>query len=114
MPPLIYEDLVIIGPAGNEAIVKGWVGAFRLDTGEPVWRFDTFAGGTEARSETWSATDAITSGAAVWTPLSLDSKEGQLYIPAGNPAPLRCRQTRGVPRCPSRDATPFCWGSIRS
>ena len=73
MPPLIYEDLVIIGPAGNEAIVKGWVGAFRLDTGEPVWRFDTFAGGTEARSETWSATDVITSGAAVWTPLSLDS-----------------------------------------
>jgi len=87
MPPLIYEDLVILGPAGNEAIVKGWVGAFRLDTGEPVWRFDTFAGGTEARSETWSPTDAITSGAAVWTPLSLDSNEGHVYIPAGNPAP---------------------------
>jgi alcohol dehydrogenase (cytochrome c) len=26
MPPLIYENLVIIGPAGNEAAVKGWVG----------------------------------------------------------------------------------------
>jgi hypothetical protein len=29
MPPLIYEDLVLIGPAGAEFAGKGWVGAFR-------------------------------------------------------------------------------------
>jgi alcohol dehydrogenase (cytochrome c) len=29
MPPVIFEDLVIVGPAGNEVPVNGWVGAFR-------------------------------------------------------------------------------------
>jgi alcohol dehydrogenase (cytochrome c) len=87
MPPLIYEDLVLIGPAGNEATVKGWIGAFRLDTGEPVWRFNTFAGGNEPGSDTWSETDAITSGGAVWTPLAFDPNEGRVYVATGNPAP---------------------------
>jgi alcohol dehydrogenase (cytochrome c) len=36
MPPVVFEDLVIIGPAGNEVPVRGWVGAFRVATGEPV------------------------------------------------------------------------------
>jgi len=31
MPPLIYEDLVIIGPVGNEAVVKGMGGSFEPD-----------------------------------------------------------------------------------
>jgi alcohol dehydrogenase (cytochrome c) len=31
MPPLIYEDLVIIGPVGNEAVVKGMGGSFESD-----------------------------------------------------------------------------------
>jgi PQQ-dependent dehydrogenase (methanol/ethanol family) len=87
MPPLIYENLVIIGPAGNEVAVKGWVGAFRLDTGEPVWRFSTFPAQDEPGSETWSATDALTGGGAVWTPFSLDPREGRVYIATGNPAP---------------------------
>jgi len=88
MPPVIYQDLVIIGPGGNEAAVKGWVGAFRLDTGEPVWRFNTFPGEAEPGSDTWSVTEAITSGGAVWTPFSLDPDEGLVYIPTGNPAPV--------------------------
>ena len=41
MPPLIYEDLVLIGPAGSEFAGKGWVGAFQLSDGEPVWKFNT-------------------------------------------------------------------------
>ena len=87
MPPLIYEDLVLIGPAGNEAVVQGWVGAFRLDTGAPVWRFNTFPARDEPGAETWSATEALTAGGAVWTPFSLDPSEGRVYIATGNPAP---------------------------
>ena len=87
MPPLIYDGLVIIGPAGNEAVVKGWVGAFRLDIGEPVWRFHTFPTPDEPGAETWSTTEALTAGGAVWTPFSLDVNEGRVYIATGNPAP---------------------------
>ena len=33
MAPLIFEDLVLIGPAGSENAISGWVGAFRLRDG---------------------------------------------------------------------------------
>ena len=33
---MIFEDLVILGPAGNEVPLKGWVGAFKLESGEPA------------------------------------------------------------------------------
>ena len=36
MPPLIYKDLVIIGSAGADFGAKNWIGAFKLETGEPV------------------------------------------------------------------------------
>lgn len=87
MPPLIFEDLVIIGPAGNEVPVHGWVGAFRLATGEPVWRFNTRPAPGEPGAETWSATSALTGGGAVWTPFSLDPEKGLVFVPVGNPAP---------------------------
>ena len=35
MPPLVYDDLVIIGPAGSELGVPGGVGGFRLADGSP-------------------------------------------------------------------------------
>ena len=47
MPPLIFEDLILIGPAGSENGISGWVGAFRFTDGTPVWRFDTVPGATE-------------------------------------------------------------------
>ncbi len=87
MAPVIFEDLVIIGPAGNEVPIKGWVGAFKLESGEPVWRFNTVPGPGEPGAETWGATDAVTGGGAVWTPFSLDPVRGLVFVPVGNPAP---------------------------
>lgn len=87
MPPVIFEDLVIVGPAGNEVPIDGWVGAFRLETGEPVWRFKTKPTAGEPGAETWGPTEAKTGGGAVWTPFSLDPVLGLVFIPVGNPAP---------------------------
>jgi alcohol dehydrogenase (cytochrome c) len=87
MPPVVFEDLVIVGPAGNEVPVKGWVGAFRLETGEPVWRFNTIPAAGEPGAETWGPTDKTTGGGAVWTPFSLDPLQGLVFVPVGNPAP---------------------------
>jgi alcohol dehydrogenase (cytochrome c) len=87
MPPLIFEDLVIVGPAGNEVPIKGWVGAFKLENGDPVWRFNTVPRPGEPGAESWSATNAVTGGGAVWTPFSLDPLQGLVFVPAGNPAP---------------------------
>jgi alcohol dehydrogenase (cytochrome c) len=78
---------VIVGPAGNEVPIDGWVGAFRLETGEPVWRFKTKPAAGEPGAETWGPTEAKTGGGAVWTPFSLDPVLGLVFVPVGNPAP---------------------------
>jgi alcohol dehydrogenase (cytochrome c) len=88
MPPLIYDDLIIIGPAGSELGVKGWMGAFRLKDGEEVWRFHTIPEDGEPGAETWEKADArIKGGGSVWSPVSLDTEQGLLYFAVANPAP---------------------------
>jgi alcohol dehydrogenase (cytochrome c) len=88
MPPLIYEDLILIGPAGSELGVKGWVGAFRLKNGEQVWRFNTVPDDGEPGAETWEKADArVKGGGSLWSPMSLDTEQGVLYFAAANPAP---------------------------
>jgi alcohol dehydrogenase (cytochrome c) len=89
MPPLIYDDLVIIAPAGGELGIKGWVGAFRLSNGEPVWKFNTVPDPGDPAAKTWGPNPAVlkTGGGAVWTPLALDTKRGLVFVPVGNPIP---------------------------
>ena len=88
MPPLIFGDLIIIGPAGSELGVKGWIGAFALKDGKEVWRFNTVPDDGEPGAETWGKADArLKGGGSVWTPVSLDVEQGLLFVAVANPAP---------------------------
>src|ERR1700674_1933781 len=88
MPPLIYEDLVIYGPAGADWGAKNWIGAFKLSTGEQVWRFNLIPDAGEPGAEPWTnQASREHGGGSLWTPLSLDVANGVLYVPVGNPAP---------------------------
>ena len=88
MPPLIYDDLVLVGPAGAEFAGKGWVGAFRLSDGEPVWKFNTVPDPGEPGAETWGDPNTLKHGGGnLWTPMSLDVEKSLLHVPVGNPAP---------------------------
>jgi alcohol dehydrogenase (cytochrome c) len=88
MAPLIYDDLVFIGPAGSENAISGWVGAFRVRDGEPAWRFKTVPGAREPGDDSWSnPNDIVLGGGAVWTPFTLDVERGELYVAVSNPAP---------------------------
>jgi alcohol dehydrogenase (cytochrome c) len=88
MAPLVFDDLVLIGPAGSENNIQGWVGAFRLSDGSPVWRFNTVPKPGEPGYETWENPEGIpVGGGAVWTSFSLDPQTGDLYVPVTNPAP---------------------------
>ena len=74
MPPLIFSDVIIYGPAGADWDAKNWIAAFRLDSGEEVWRFQSHPGCKRARTGTWSNPHSREhGGGAVWTPLSLDA-----------------------------------------
>jgi alcohol dehydrogenase (cytochrome c) len=89
MPPLVHGDLVYIGPAGAEWASKGWVGAFRISDGEPVWRFNIVPDDGEAGADTWGSDPAARKhgGGNLWTPLTFDEERNLLYVPGGNPAP---------------------------
>ena len=74
MAPVVFEDLVLIGPALSEPNVQGWVGAFRATDGTPVWRFNTIPKPGEAGFETWKNPKGIPmGGGAVWTSFALDT-----------------------------------------
>lgn len=78
MPPLIFEGLVLIGPAGGDNGAHGWIGAFRLTDGSPVWRHAVMQEGDDAPA---------VSGGTSWTPFTLDTATATLYAPTANPAP---------------------------
>lgn len=88
MAPVIFEDLVLLGLGISEQGVKGWLGAFKLENGEPVWRFNTVPNDGEPGADTWGpGTARLRGGGAVWSPPSLDPETGLVYIPVANPAP---------------------------
>jgi alcohol dehydrogenase (cytochrome c) len=88
-PPLIVDDLIFIGPAGSESAGKGWVGAFKLSSGERVWKFNTVPDLGEPGAQTWgdNPKGLKTGGGAIWTAMSYDPEKRLLYVPVGNPAP---------------------------
>src|SRR6266446_4391007 len=95
MPPLIVDDVVIYGPAGADWGAKNWIGTFKLDSGEPVWRFNLVPDANEPGAETWSNPQAREhGGGSVWTPLSFDAEKGVIFVPVGNPAPDFYREVR--------------------
>jgi alcohol dehydrogenase (cytochrome c) len=88
MPPLIFEDHIIYGPAGADWGAKNWVGAFDLGTGQQKWRFNLIPDANEPGADTWGNPVAREhGGGSLWTPLALDVEKGVLYLPVGNPSP---------------------------
>jgi alcohol dehydrogenase (cytochrome c) len=95
MPPLIYDDLVIYGPAGADWGAKNWIGAFDLATGKQVWKFNLIPDDNEPGADSWKDADSRAhGGGSVWTPVSLDAKSGTLFVPVGNPAPDFYKEAR--------------------
>lgn len=88
MPPMIFEDMILIGPAGSENAISGWVGAFSLADGDLRWKFMTVPEAAAGGGATWGNPENIPlGGGAVWTPLSMDLERGELYAAVTNPAP---------------------------
>ncbi|MEP7273488.1 MAG: PQQ-binding-like beta-propeller repeat protein, partial [Acidobacteriota bacterium] len=86
--PVIFDDLIILGVGISEQGVKGWLAAYKLQDGSPVWKFNTIPNKDEPGAETWGPEDTLTKGGgAVWAPMSLDPVQGLLYVPVANPAP---------------------------
>lgn len=88
MPAMVVEDRLIYGTAGADFGSRGWIGAFSLENGEPLWKFDALPKPGEPGAETWSPPESLEhGGASFWTPVSVDRQNNLVFVPVGNPAP---------------------------
>jgi PQQ-dependent dehydrogenase (methanol/ethanol family) len=87
MAPLIVDDTVIAGVAGADQGIRGFVAAFKPDTGSLVWRRWTVPRRGEPGIETWQGKEPIAGGGSTWLTGSYDPSSDTLYWPTGNPWP---------------------------
>ncbi len=88
LAPLVVKDKVIVGVAGGEYGIRGFVAAYDAKTGKEAWRFYTIPGPGEPGHDTWPAGDSWShGGASVWVTGSYDPELNLTYWGIGNPGP---------------------------
>jgi alcohol dehydrogenase (cytochrome c) len=85
--PLVVKDKVIVGVAGGEFGIRGFIAAYDLRSGREVWRFYTIPGPGEPGHESWSGDSWKTGGASVWMTGSYDPALNLTYWGIGNAGP---------------------------
>ena len=88
MAPLVVGDLVIAGVSGADSGIRGFVAAYRVETGEQAWRFWTVPARGEPGSETWKGDlDLEKGGGSTWLTGTYDPETDTVFWPTGNPYP---------------------------
>src|SRR6202142_2972055 len=87
LAPLVIKDKVLVGVAGGEYGIRGFIAAYDAATGKEAWRFYTIPGPGEPGHETWSGEDWQHGGAPVWLTGSYDPELNLTYWGVGNPGP---------------------------
>ena len=87
LAPLIVKDKVIVGIAGGEFGIRGFISAYDAASGEEVWKFYTIPGPGEPGHETWENDAWRTGGAPAWLTGSYDAVADLIYWGTGNPGP---------------------------
>ena len=85
--PLVVKDLVVSGVSGGDEGIRGFVAAYRADTGERVWRFWTVPAPGEPAAKTWEGRAIEHGCAATWLTGTYDPETDLLFWPTGNPCP---------------------------
>jgi alcohol dehydrogenase (cytochrome c) len=85
--PLAVGDKIVVGTAGGEYGIRGFVDAYDAETGARRWRFYTVPGPGEPGHDTWSGDSWKTGGAPTWLTGSYDPALNLIYWPTGNPSP---------------------------
>jgi len=99
--PRVVRGKVLIGNAGAEYGVRGYLDAYDSETGKRIWRFHTVPGnpadGFESEiqrriAETWSGEWwKLGGGGTVWDSLAYDPELDLLYVGVGNGSPWNRR-----------------------
>src|SRR5262245_25857754 len=93
-PPLIVKDKIIVGHAGGEYALRGFLDAYDV-TGKHLWRYYTIPGPGEFGNDTWKGDSWKTGGGGTWLTGTYDPELNTLYWPVGNPGARTDRSVRG-------------------
>ncbi|NOT07728.1 MAG: PQQ-binding-like beta-propeller repeat protein [Gemmatimonadales bacterium] len=91
-PPVIWHNLVIVGNSvadwrSYDRDPPGDVQAFDVESGKPVWRFETVPRSGDPGSETWEdGANERVGHTNVWAPFTVDTARGLLYLPVSAPS----------------------------
>jgi PQQ-dependent dehydrogenase (methanol/ethanol family) len=81
MQPQVYDGIVIVGSAGGEWPIRGFVAGYDARSGKQRWRWDSTDPSTYA-GDSWKR-----GGGMVWTTPAVDPKLGLVIFCTGNPNP---------------------------
>src|ERR1700730_678705 len=81
LAPQIYDGMIIVGSAGGEWALRGFVAAYDAKTGQQRWRWMA----TDPKS--YSGNSWQGGGGMVWTTPAIDPQLGLVIFSTGNPNP---------------------------
>jgi alcohol dehydrogenase (cytochrome c) len=81
LAPQIYDGMVIVGSAGGEWALRGFVAAYDAKTGQQRWRW------MATDPKTYSGDSWQSGGGMVWTTPAIDPQLGLVIFSTGNPNP---------------------------
>jgi alcohol dehydrogenase (cytochrome c) len=85
--PIVVKDKVIVGVAGGEFGIRGFIDAYDANTGTRAWRFYTIPSPGEPGHDTWAGDSWKIGGASVWVTGAYDPEQNLLFYGIGNPGP---------------------------
>ncbi|TPK72267.1 PQQ-dependent dehydrogenase, methanol/ethanol family [Mesorhizobium sp. B2-4-18] len=85
--PLATSNAVVVGVAGGEFGIRGFLAAYDPASGKQLWKFNTIPGPGEPGHETWKNDAWQTGGGPTWVTGSYDPSLDLVYWGVGNPGP---------------------------
>jgi alcohol dehydrogenase (cytochrome c) len=86
--PLVVRNMVLLGPATNEAGANCWVSAYDIKTGNELWRFNTAPiSADDPAAKTWTGDSWKHGGSPIWNAGSYDPDTNLSFWGTGNPNP---------------------------
>jgi alcohol dehydrogenase (cytochrome c) len=85
--PLVVGDKVIVGVAGGEYGIRGFIAAYDAHYGKLDWRFYTTAGPGDPGRDTWGGDSWMHGSGSVWLTGSYDPESNLLFWGIGNAGP---------------------------
>src|SRR4051794_17461817 len=95
--PLIVRNMIILGPATNEAGANCWIIAYDVATGKEIWKFYTNpTSADQPEAKTWVGESWKHGGSPIWNGGAYDPETNLTFWGTGNPNP----GWNGDPRTP--------------